>query len=335
MKNRAVPSLSERSFLNLILYLFLIGTFLLFQPAASAQQSTSSAKANNSLKIFMIWDMEGTSGLFTKEHVWYWEEGVRKKIADEGRDLLIADVNSACRAALNADVDELIICDAHHGGNNIQIDKMLSDSRITYLVKSVGFQDKKRRWLPGLDESVDGIMLMAHHAKAGTEGAFLPHTWSGQWADFIINGQSIGEIGIETCYAGYWNIPLILVQGDEAACREADQQFPGIVSVVVKHAESYDKSSGLDAQTARQLTADKITEAVNKLRTGCFKPFKPEMPATVTILMKSSEAARNAARKPGVQRIDSCTVGAQIERQCDIIRWITGNGLDMPEQVIR
>ena len=32
-------------------------------------------------------------------------------------------------------------------------------------------------------------MLMGHHAKAGTEGAFLPHTWSTEWADFLINGE--------------------------------------------------------------------------------------------------------------------------------------------------
>jgi hypothetical protein len=31
---------------------------------------------------------------------------------------------------------------------------------------------------PDLDESVDGLLLMGHHAKAGTDGAFLPHTWS-------------------------------------------------------------------------------------------------------------------------------------------------------------
>ena len=51
--------------------------------------------------------------------------------------------------------------------------------------------------MPGLDESVDGLLLMAHHAKAGAEGAFLPHTQTLDWEDFRINGQSVGEIGID------------------------------------------------------------------------------------------------------------------------------------------
>ena len=50
----------------------------------------------------MHWDMEGVSGIFTREHVWYWEEGTREHIAEEGRQLLIADVNSAAAAALEA-----------------------------------------------------------------------------------------------------------------------------------------------------------------------------------------------------------------------------------------
>jgi hypothetical protein len=31
------------------------------------------------MKIFMHWDMEGTSGLFTREHTWFWEEGARRR----------------------------------------------------------------------------------------------------------------------------------------------------------------------------------------------------------------------------------------------------------------
>jgi len=122
----------------------------------------------------MHWDMEGVSGIFTREHVWYWEEGVREHIAAEGRQLLIADINSAAAAALEAGVDELIVCDTHHGGENIILDQMLSDPAITYYNRSVGYQDGERRWMRGLDDTVDGLMLMGHHAKAGTEGAFLP-----------------------------------------------------------------------------------------------------------------------------------------------------------------
>ncbi len=298
-------------------------------------ENTASQKARKNPKIFLHWDMEGTSGLYTRGQAWYWEPGVTPAVLEEGRNLLIADVNSAARAALDAGCHKVIVCDTHHGGGNIRLDKMLADPRVTYLERSVGVQDGKRRWMPGLDKTVDGLMLMAHHAKAGTKGAFLPHAWSLDWANFTINGMSVGEIGIEACYAGHWDIPLVLVQGDEAGCREAEQQFPGVVTAAVKRADSPDRSSGLDAEAARALTVRKIAEAIAKLPNGTFKPFKPALPMTVAIRMRTPEAAQTAARRPGVRRVDEYTVEARVDQQCDIVKWITGNSPNMPEPAKR
>lgn len=280
------------------------------------------------MKIFMHWDMEGASGIFTREHLWYWEEGVRQHIMEEGRQLLIADINSAVAAALKAGVDELIVCDTHHGGGNIILDQMLSDPRVTYLDSPRGYQDGKLRWMPGLDDTVDGLMLPGHHAKAGTQGAFLPHTWTLAWDDFRINGQSVGEMGIESCFAGYWDIPPIMMQGDEAACREAEQQFPGIVTAAVKHAKRYDLCSGLDPDAARRLTAQKVAEAIEKVRTGQLEPYKHALPMSVTIRMKTAEDAEAAAQRSEVRRIGEYTVEGHVERQCDVVKWILGTGLE-------
>jgi D-amino peptidase len=282
------------------------------------------------VKLFMHWDMEGTSGLLTREQVWFWEPGVREDVAREGRELLMADVDSACTAALSAGADELIVCDTHHGGGNLELDRMRVDPRITYLGRAVGYQDGKRRWMPGLDRSVAGLLLPGHHAKAGTERAFLPHTWSLEWADFMINGQSVGEIGIEACYAAHWDIPLILVQGDEAAEAEVREQYPATVTVAVKRALSHDLCTGLDAATARQLTATRIAEAIELTRSGRARPFKPELPMTITVRMTSPEAAERACRRPTVRRVDESTVEGRVERHCDVVSWLLGTGLDMP-----
>jgi len=292
-------------------------------------QNLKYSKEVQFMKIFMHWDMEGVSGLYTQEHVWYWEEGVREHIAEEGKMLLMADMNSATEATLKAGVDEIIVCDTHHGGDNMKLDKMLSDHRITYLNRSVGYEGTERRWMPGLNENFDGIMLLGHHAKAGTENAFLPHTWTLEWADFRINDQSVGEIGIEACYAGHWDVPLIMVQGDEGACRETAQQFPGVVTASVKRSQSYELCSGLDPVAARELTAQKVIEAIEKARKGQFSPYKPKLPMTVTIKMKTAEGAKSAAQKPGVKQIDEYTLEGCIQQQCDIVKWILGTGLKM------
>jgi D-amino peptidase len=281
------------------------------------------------MKLFMHWDMEGVSGLFTREQTWFWEPGVREHVAAEGRELIMADVTSAWVAALAAGVDEVIVCDTHHGGGNLDLEKMPKDPRVTYLGRSTGYQDGKLRWMPGLDRSVDALMLPGHHAKAGTAGAFLPHGWSLDWADFQINGQSVGEMGMESCFAAHWDIPLILAQGDEAACAEAEEQFPGVVTVRVKRALTHDLCTGLDAEAARGLTARRVTEAIERLRSAKPRPFQPTLPMTITIRMASVQAADRAATRPGVQRVDEYTVGGRVERYCDVVKWVNGTGLDM------
>ncbi|NCO93950.1 MAG: hypothetical protein COZ06_18380 [Armatimonadetes bacterium CG_4_10_14_3_um_filter_66_18] len=279
------------------------------------------------MKLFMHWDMEGISGLFAREQAWFWEQGVRPEAEEEGRRLLTADVNAAVAAALRAGADELIVCDTHCGGGNLILDQVLADPRVTYLEKSRGYQDGRLRWMPGLDQSVDGFLLPGHHAKAGTAGAFLPHTWMLEWADFRINGQSVGEMGIEACFAGHWDIPVLFVQGDVAACREAERQFPGIATASVKRAESFDLCSGPYPEAARRLTARKVAEAVANLRADSVAPYKPALPMAVTVRFRSVESAEAASRKPGVERLDELTVAASVERQCDVVRWIVDTGL--------
>ncbi|MEN6347392.1 MAG: M55 family metallopeptidase [Armatimonadia bacterium] len=284
------------------------------------------------MRIFMHWDMEGVSGIHRREQVWFWEEGVPQEVASEGQHLLIADINSAAAAALEAGVDELIVCDTHRGGGNILLDQMLQDPRITYLERSRGYQDGKYRWMPGLDETVDGFLVPGHHAMAGTAGAFLPHTCNGDWGDFRINGESVGEMGIEACFAGHWGIPVIFAQGDETACREAEAMFPGITTAAVKRSVDHDTCEGPDLATAHRLTAAKLTEALDRLRAGDCRPFQPALPMHVTLRMASVQKAEAAAGRPGVQRVDEYTVGSQVERHCDITQWITGTGLEMTER---
>ena len=282
------------------------------------------------MKIYMLWDMEGTSGLFTRRQAWYWEEGVPTAEKEQGLKLLMADVNAATAAALDAGADEVIVCDTHHGGGNIRIEEMRQDPRITYHGRSraPAPEGRRGRWMPGLDETVDGFMCPGHHAMAGTSNAFLPHTSNLDWLDFRINGQSVGEVGLETCYAGHFGVPLVLVQGDDAACREAEAQFPGVVTAPVKQAVDQWTATGLDPDAARRLTAERVAEAVTRLRQGRGPaPYQPALPMTVSVRFDSERSAARYAGRPGVRRVDAVTLEATVPRRADVLQWLTGDGL--------
>ena len=91
----------------------------------------------------MHWDMEGASGLFKRSQTWYWEDGVSEEDAEEGKRLLTDDVNSA---ALEGGATQIVACDAHHGGGNLQVDRLSSDSRFTWYHHTVDYDDGTRRW---------------------------------------------------------------------------------------------------------------------------------------------------------------------------------------------
>src|ERR1700676_537074 len=100
-----------------------------------------AAQTPAGMKIFVLWDMEGASGIFTREQAWYWEQGVREQVALEARRLFTADVNSASAAAVGAGVSDLIVCDTHHGGGNLVRDMLSSDPRIAYQYFSRGTEN--------------------------------------------------------------------------------------------------------------------------------------------------------------------------------------------------
>jgi D-amino peptidase len=280
------------------------------------------------MKLYMHWDMEGASGIFRRAQAWYYKPGATEQDRVDGQQLLEADMHAAITAVLDAGVDELIVCESHHGGGNYRPAEMPQDPRVTYFERGVATEGGRRRWMPRLDETVDGLLLPGHHAMTATPGAFLPHSRSADWLDFRINGESVGEIGFKACYAAHWGVPLILVQGDEAACRETEARFPGVVTAAVKRAISHDECEGLEPEAAHRLTAARIREAIEQARRRAIPVVRPALPMTITIRMAQRAEAATAARRPGVTLLDEHTVAAQVDRYCDVMKWITGLGAD-------
>ena len=137
-------------------------------------------------------------------------------------------------------------------------------------------------------------------------------------------------MGIEACFAGHWDVPVAFAQGGEAACREAEAMFDGIVTACVKRAVDAATCEGPDPAAARRLTAEKVAEAIGALRTGRCRPYQPDLPMTVTIHMTTAQEAERAGKKPNVTRLDERTVECVVERYCDVVNWVVPAGLDMP-----
>ena len=155
-------------------------------------------------------------------------------------------------------------------------------------------------------EDFDAVISLATHAMAGTPEAILEHTNSSTgWQNFWLNGRKTGEIGMMVYVAGERGIPMIMVSGDDKACREAEELVPGIVTACVKWGLACEGGRLLSAQRAHSLLTEKAAEAVRKIPQ--IRPVALEPPITARLEVVSRGRLPVRGEKPYVKIIDGRT----------------------------
>jgi D-amino peptidase len=173
------------------------------------------------MKIMIRSDIEGVTGVTTY---------AQAEDSDFARAMLANDLGACIDGILSTGEHEIVIYDEHTDGRNVDL---------SLLPESVSVICGKPLYQPhwgGLDTSFDAMMMIGFHARSGVRGALLPHSYSLSNLDIRINGQSVGEIGMEAAVAGDFSVPLWLVTGDSAGMAEAKALIPGVVTVEVKEA---------------------------------------------------------------------------------------------------
>ena len=243
--------------------------------------------------------MEGISGILFQEQV---QSGSPKYAA--ACDLMMQDINTAIEAAFEGGATEVVACDTHGGGGQIRIEKM--DARARYETPNAG------EMMPALDESFDGLVLLGHHARAGTRNGFLDHTMdSTRWFEYRINDQPVGEIGIEAAYAGHFNVPVIAVSGDAAAAAEATELLGEVRCAVVKWGLGRNRARCLSIPQAHERIRQAVGAAVRSIES--FTAWQPSLPATLELRLYRSDMADELASRTGVERLDARTLRRRIE----------------------
>ena len=129
----------------------------------SPAPATRPADREKSLKIFIVCDSEGGSGI-----VEYWSRNVPPSNPrfQEYRELMTRDINAAIEGCFQAGATEVVVSDDGFGGTCTVPELM--DSRASW-IRGPGFGTGKLPLLAGLDESFDGLMLIGFHPMEGAE----------------------------------------------------------------------------------------------------------------------------------------------------------------------
>lgn len=259
------------------------------------------------MKIYILADMEGISGIRKMDQV-------QRESPEypEGRVLMMQDINAAVEGAFEGGATSVVVADTHGGGGQVRVREM--DARAVYEMPGRG------ELMPSLDRGFDGLILLGHHARAGTIDGFLDHTMSSSsWFEYRINGKVVGEIGIEAAYAGHHGVPVVMVSGDEATAREARATLGRVECAVVKWGVGRNKAKCLPLPRAHALIRETAKRAVS--RDGSFRPFRPRLPARVQLTFYRTDMAEELAFRPGIERVDARTVRRTVRSLRDICRW--------------
>lgn len=246
------------------------------------------------MKILIAADMEGITGVV------HWNQ-VDPDRAEYPRfcRLMTGDVNAAIRGAFAGGATSVTVTDGHNTGRNILIEEL--DPRATLNSGS----PSRLSMVQGVDENVDGVMFIGYHGRMGAVNAILDHTWSDERVSGLwINGQAFGEAGLNGAVCGHFNVPVIMVSGDQTLCAEAREFFGSkIETAQVKKAVGRMSAECLPPAVTSKLIEETARRAVINLKSKkAPKPLKVTKPINLTVKFEQSEMADKAALMPHATR---------------------------------
>ncbi len=245
------------------------------------------------MKILVAADMEGISGVVDWDHV-----NPEHKEYTRFRQLMTREVNAAIRGACDAGAERVLVADGHAHGRNILVEDLDPRARLH------SGSPSPLAMVTGVESGVDGALFVGYHARAGTEKAILDHTWSSQRViNLLLNGQPIGETGLNAALCGHFNVPVLLVCGDRAVCAEARELLGQVETVEVKEATGRSSASCLTPGVAEEKVYEGALRAVTRLRSGERpEPFSVSLPVTLSIEFPHSGMADSAMLMPDMER---------------------------------
>jgi len=219
------------------------------------------------MKVLIACDMEGISGVVN------WNQ-VNPTHAEyqRFRQVMTGDVNAAIEGIANAGANEILVTDGHWFSTNILIESL--DSRAQLNCGSPSHFSM----VQGVDSGVDAALFIGYHARVGTLHAILDHTWSSERVfNLWLNDRLCGEFGLNAAMCGAFDVPVLMVSGDQSVCAEARDWLPGILTAQVKTAAGRMAATCLPLDQSRALISTTAASAMFQLKDGkAPKPLKIE-----------------------------------------------------------
>lgn len=242
------------------------------------------------MKIFISADIEGISGVVNNT-----QTGPGGYDYNRARLLMTKEVNAAIEGALEAGADEIIVNDSHGPMTNILIEELNPNAQlITGTPKIQGMME-------GLDSSFDAAILIGYHGRMNSKGV-LSHSYHGKIIyNISINGMDSGEFYINSCVSGHYNVPVIMVSGDNILHDEVKAINKDIEAVVVKTSHGRYCAQCLTPSAVHSKIKEGAKKAIKNIAN--IKPVNMGNDITMEVTFIRSGYAEAAAIMPGTDLV--------------------------------
>lgn len=244
--------------LSLKTILLIISAIVTLMGPASAQKKQR--------KIYLNTDLEGISGVFKFAQT-------REKdtpLNIQACEYFMGDLAAVIHGLRDGGATEIVVLDGH--GSQAVIPHLM-DPGATYITGT-----PRKGPLTELDSTYAGMVMIGFHAMNGTPDGVLHHTQSSKTeAKYWYNGVEWGEMAQNAAIAGYYDVPVLMMSGDEAACREARKFFGDkIVTVATKKGLARESAQLYPFSQTRKALYEGAKRAMTVI--PYCKPYKPQYP---------------------------------------------------------
>ncbi len=245
-------------------------------------------------RVYMITDMEGVDGIFDSDLQC---DPYKSPRWEESHRLLTEEVNAAVDGLLEGGATDVVVWDGHDASRSLSVLDIHPKARLLTGTPISPTLD--------LDTSYSAVIFIGQHAMAGAEKAILSHSYSSKGIQNMwVNNKLVGEIGGRVMLAGSFGIPVIMLSGDTAACKELHDLVPEAECAEVKSGVSRTAGYMLSHPAACALIREKARRAVERLRE--FKPYKISGPVDVKVEF-TTRSTPDFLPREGVEQLNERT----------------------------
>ncbi|SDY12909.1 D-amino peptidase [Modestobacter sp. DSM 44400] len=245
------------------------------------------------MKIWISFDMEGVAGIVD------WDQcrpsgGARYEV---GCQLMLAEVNAAIEGALAGGATEVVLNDSH--GTMANLDPRAIAGNATY----VAGRHKPHYMMQGLDETFAAAFLVGYHGSISGPPSTLSHTYNPEvFAAARVNGELVGESGINALVAEHYGVPIAFVSGDSVTWAETERFAKGAVHVTTKESITRFSAANLHPAESCRLIREGAEQAVRRVAEGGVDTPGIARPATLDLELQTGDMAEVATWARGTER---------------------------------